>query len=173
MLPETEPAARPVRRSWWKGGRGEWHVVIQLILMALVVFGPRSWPARGLPPFPGTAFSDASGIALMFAGGLLLLAGICWLGGRNITPLPYPREEATLVTSGPYRLVRHPMYSGGVLFAFGWAIWVRGPLTLAYAVALLAFADVKSRLEERWLLAKFQDYADYRRRVRKLIPFVY
>ena len=50
---------------------------------------------------------------------------------------------------------------------------VRGPLTVLYAVLLLLFLDVKSRREERWLSAKFSSYADYRKRVRKLIPFVY
>ena len=46
-------------------------------------------------------------------------------------------------------------------------------MTLIYAGVLLAFFDVKSRREERWLTEKFPDYAAYRTRVHKLIPFVY
>ena len=42
-----------------------------------------------------------------------------------------------------------------------------------WAALLLVFFDIKSRREEAWLVARFPAYADYRRRVRKLIPFIY
>jgi protein-S-isoprenylcysteine O-methyltransferase Ste14 len=87
--------------------------------------------------------------------------------------LPYPTSRATLIRTGPYRLVRHPMYAGGIALAFGWALFVRGWLTLAYAVVLLLFLEVKATREERWLVDRFPDYPDYQRRVRKLIPFVH
>jgi len=105
-------------------------------------------------------------------GGLLAVAGIFGLGA-NLTALPYPKDEATLVETGPYRLVRHPIYSGVILMAFGWALWVHGWLTIGYAIILFVFFDVKSRREEQWLKGKFPDYAAYQKRVRKLIPFVY
>ena len=57
--------------------------------------------------------------------------------------------------------------------AFGWALFVQGWLTLGYAALLFAFFDIKSRKEEAWLLARFPDYARYRQRVRKLVPFLY
>jgi protein-S-isoprenylcysteine O-methyltransferase Ste14 len=50
---------------------------------------------------------------------------------------------------------------------------IHGSLTLGYAVALAVFLDVKSRREERWLSARYPEYAGYRTRVPKLIPFVY
>jgi protein-S-isoprenylcysteine O-methyltransferase Ste14 len=93
--------------------------------------------------------------------------------GHNLTPLPRPKDDATLVVTGAYRLVRHPIYSGLTAMAFGWGMWVHGWLTLGYALLLFAFFDLKSRREERWLMEKFPDYAAYQRRVRKLIPFVY
>ncbi|HQG32287.1 MAG TPA: isoprenylcysteine carboxylmethyltransferase family protein, partial [Deltaproteobacteria bacterium] len=102
----------------------------------------------------------------------LLLAGLVRLGS-NLTPLPFPKEDATLVQTGPYRLVRHPMYSGGIILAYGWALAAGGWLTLAYATVLLVFLDIKSAREEQWLAERFPDYSDYQRRVRKLIPFVY
>jgi protein-S-isoprenylcysteine O-methyltransferase Ste14 len=108
----------------------------------------------------------------MILGGSLLLAGLLWLG-KSLTPLPYPKDDSTLVETGPYSIVRHPIYSGGILLAFGWAIAVQGWLTLVYAAVLLVFLDIKSRREERWLVGKFPAYRDYQRRVRKLVPFVY
>jgi protein-S-isoprenylcysteine O-methyltransferase Ste14 len=116
--------------------------------------------------------SSVVGAALMLAGIGLLLTGLVRLG-RRLTPLPYPKPDAILVQTGPYRLVRHPMYSGGIVLAFGWALVVRGWLTLVYAAILVAFLDFKSAREELWLAEKFPDYHEYRRRVRKLIPFLY
>ena len=166
-------AATAPRAPWWRGVRGEWLVVLQVVLIALGLFGPRTWPAIGLGPLPLTGGWPAAACAVMIAGVSLLIAGGASLGQRNLTPLPYPREGGQLVDTGAYSLVRHPMYGGGVIFAFGWTMWVRGPLTLVYTLALLGFVDVKSRREERWLRAKFPGYAAYQARVRKLIPFLY
>jgi protein-S-isoprenylcysteine O-methyltransferase Ste14 len=77
------------------------------------------------------------------------------------------------VETGPYGWVRHPIYSGLILAAFGWALIAQGWLTLLWAVVLLVFFDIKSRREERWLMARFPAYASYRKRVRKLIPLIY
>jgi protein-S-isoprenylcysteine O-methyltransferase Ste14 len=160
------------RPRWWRGARGEWYVAAQLVLMAAVFLGPRTLP--GLPAWPETVARIArlAGAVLMPAGGGLLLAGVLRLGA-NLTPLPYPRSNATLVQSGPYRIVRHPMYAGGIVLAYGWALVVHGWLTLGYATVLLIFLDIKSAREERWLAEKFPEYADYQRRVRKLIPFIH
>ena len=57
--------------------------------------------------------------------------------------------------------------------AIGFALSVQGWLTLFEALALAVFFDIKSRREEVWLAEHFPDYADYQRRVRKLIPFIY
>jgi protein-S-isoprenylcysteine O-methyltransferase Ste14 len=144
----------------------------QLVLIAVVFFGPRT--LSGLPGWPAhlARISVIVGAALMFAGSGLLVAGLLRLGS-NLTPLPYPKPHAILVQTGPYRLVRHPMYAGGIVLAYGWALVVRGWLTLVYATVLFVFLDIKSAREERWLNDKFPDYSDYQRRVRKLIPFIH
>jgi protein-S-isoprenylcysteine O-methyltransferase Ste14 len=87
--------------------------------------------------------------------------------------LPYPKDGADLVETGPFGLVRHPIYSGLLMAGFGWALFVQGWLTLVYAAVLFVVLDVKARREERWLVEKFPAYAVYQRRVRRLIPFVY
>jgi protein-S-isoprenylcysteine O-methyltransferase Ste14 len=151
---------------WWKGTRGEWYVVIQFALCGLVAFGPRMWT------FAQTALEPMIGAALLLGGGFLFVTGMLRLGA-NLTAVPYPKEEGTLVETGPFRLVRHPMYSGAIFMALGWAIWVHNWLTLGYAMVLFVFFDIKSRREEQWLKTKFSGYAVYQKRVRKLFPFVY
>ncbi len=160
------------RSPWWKGARGEWYVVSQALLGVLVLLGPRTYPGWAAWGHPYAEISAVAGVILFLTGGLLFAAGVFRLG-PNLTPVPFPKAEATLVETGPYGLVRHPMYSGAVLAALGWAMWVHGWLTIAYALALFLFFDVKSRREEKWLTEKFSSYSSYQRRVRKLIPYVY
>ncbi|RPI27537.1 MAG: isoprenylcysteine carboxylmethyltransferase family protein [Acidobacteria bacterium] len=163
---------RETSAPWWRGAHGEWYFLAQLALTAVLFLGPRT--LSGLPEWPAhlaRAFLFA-GTALMIGGVGLLIAGLLQLGSA-LTPLPYPRSHARLVRTGPYRIVRHPMYAGGILLAYGWALVVHGWLTLVYATVILIFLDIKSRREEQWLTEKFSDYPDYRARVHKLIPFVY
>ncbi len=156
----------------WKGAHGEWLVVAQVALIGLVFFGPRTMFGQPTWPFPFASVCPIAGYLLMVAGGLLLLAGLVKLGSC-LTPLPYPKEGARLVETGPYTLVRHPMYSGGLILGLGWALWVRGWLTVGYVVVLFFFLDRKSSREERWLADKYPAYGDYQHRVRKLVPFIY
>lgn len=166
----SELAAR--RQPWWKGSKGEWFVVAQLALMGLVFFGPRTVGGQPDWPFPFVRASHAAGTTLIVLGGVLFLAGLLHLG-RRLTPLPYPKAGTSLVQTGPFAVVRHPIYSGGLVLAFGWALFVQGWLTLVAAVALFGLLDAKSRREERWLVERFPDYSAYQHRVRRLIPFIY
>jgi protein-S-isoprenylcysteine O-methyltransferase Ste14 len=160
------------KSPWWKGTHGEWFVFAQFMLIALVFFGPRTF--RGWPTWrvPFTSLSSIGGSILLLVGGLLFLLAIFRLGS-NITAVPYPKEQGVLVDTGLYRLVRHPMYCGIILIAFGWAFLIHGWLTICYAVVLLLFFDVKSRQEEMWLKEKYPGYVTYQKRVRKLIPLIY
>ena len=167
-------AARATRRgtAWWRGRRGEWYVVTQFVLFALVAAGPVTW--RGWPPwrFPGGQLAGVIGVAMMVVGLALALWGGLKHGAAR-QALPYPHENGTLIHSGPYRMVRHPIYSGAISAAFGWALWRHGWLTLVYAALLFLLFDAKARREEAWLAEKIPSYAEYRRRVRKLVPFLY
>ena len=168
-MPQSEPGEGS---AWWKGARGEWYVVVQSALFVLLAFGPRR--GAGLPEFPRPTALPAFvlGIVFMLAGTGLVLAAFARLG-KNVTPLPYPKADGHLVETGAYRLVRHPIYCGVLALAFGWALCLHGPLTLGYACLLFVLFDLKSRREERWLVAKYPAYADYQKRVRRLIPFTY
>jgi len=160
------------RSAWWKGARGEWYVVVQSALFLLLAFGPRTWAGLPESSMPVALAAFVVGVVLLIAGAGLVLAAFAKLG-RNVTPLPFPKADGRMVETGAYRLVRHPIYCGVLALAFGWALCVHGPLTLGYAFLLFVLFDLKSRREERWLVAKYPAYADYRKRVRRLIPFTY
>jgi protein-S-isoprenylcysteine O-methyltransferase Ste14 len=159
-------------RRWWRGERGEWYVVIQFVLFALVGAGPARW--NGWPPwaFPDGWLVSAAGAVLIAGGAALAIAGVL-KHGPGVSALPYPREGGTALHTGPYRIVRHPIYSGAVFAAFGWAVVRHGWLTFVYAALLFVLFDAKARREERWLVEKFPSYSEYKRQVRKLVPFLY
>ena len=158
--------------AWWKGARGEWYVVVQSLLIILIAVGPRTWNGWPSWPFPGGPVVLISGLAFLVGGACLAGAGGATLGAA-LTPLPYPAANGVLRVTGAFRMVRHPMYSGVILAAFGWALVAHGWLTILYALVGFAFLDVKSRREEQWLVERYPDYPAYQRRIRKLIPFVY
>jgi protein-S-isoprenylcysteine O-methyltransferase Ste14 len=156
------------------GKRGEGWVALQVVLFLFIISAPLverfALPSLRLADAP--SWLRALGVLLMAAGGLFGMAGVLGLG-RNLTAFPRPLEGGELVTSGVYGVVRHPIYAGLILAAFGWALWNAGLLTLALAVLLFAFFDLKSRREEHWLVEAYPDYPAYQRRVKKLIPWVY
>ncbi len=160
------------KTPWWRGERGEWYVVVQGALFALIAFGPRTWP--GAPAWSENAIAASRwlGAALMISGVPLAAVALRSLG-KSLTALPYPTDDGELVTTGPYAIVRHPIYSGLILGAFGWGLWLHSGLVLLYATALFVLFDLKSRKEERWLVERYPDYAEYRTRVKKLLPWVW
>jgi protein-S-isoprenylcysteine O-methyltransferase Ste14 len=168
----------PERRNYsiwkdsWLNQRGEMYVAIQGLLFAWLIFGPKNWqPLGAWPLFAGTA-ATWTGITLIALGFFIALAAAIGLG-RALTPLPKPNEAGQLVASGVYRWVRHPIYTGVLLVALGWAFYIEGLVTLWSVLLIAIFFDIKSRSEERWLQEKYPEYAAYSKKTRRLIPFIY
>ena len=152
-----------------EGRRGEGWVAVQALLLlangAATFRGPRLPPSVRVP-------ARLLGLGAIISGGGLLLAGGLSLG-RDLTPLPRPKAGARLVRTGPYQLVRHPIYSGLLIAGFGWALLHGRWLGLLAAASLVPFFDAKATREEAWLVERFADYPAYRQRVAKLLPGVY
>jgi protein-S-isoprenylcysteine O-methyltransferase Ste14 len=114
-----------------------------------------------------------AGVALVLVGTAIAVAAVAALGQRSLSAFPKPRTGSVLVRRGAFGIVRHPIYSGLTLFILGWGLAWSSLVSVALALVLLVFFDIKARREERWLQEKFPDYAEYKQQVRKLIPFVY
>jgi len=158
----------------WKGERGEWYVAIQAALFLVIVLGPAT--ASWLPAWPaGTSrvWSILGAILLVGGFGWMIAGAVQLAFGRSLSALPRPNDTATLVDTGVFALVRHPMYCGALWAVVGWGFCDQGFLILGYAVLLAVFFDRKASREERSLGERFPEYAEYRRRVRKLVPFLY
>jgi protein-S-isoprenylcysteine O-methyltransferase Ste14 len=108
---------------------------------------------------------------LAIAGAVIATA---FLGlGKSLTPLPHPRDGATLNTEGVYALMRHPIYAAIVLSVVGWSAWLLSFWGLVCAVLVAIFFDRKAASEERRLRARYVEYDAYARRVRRFIPWLY
>jgi protein-S-isoprenylcysteine O-methyltransferase Ste14 len=110
---------------------------------------------------------------VMTAAGLLFSVWARRCLGTNWSGAVTIKERHELVTSGPYGLVRHPIYTGVLLAILGSAIAV-GEWQAVLAMVLASFALWrKLRLEERWMLNRFGEaYRAYCRKVPALIPFL-
>jgi protein-S-isoprenylcysteine O-methyltransferase Ste14 len=114
--------------------------------------------------------------ALYLASLLLLVAGIIFaicaliVLGRSISLLPQARR---LVTSGPYAMVRHPLYLGEMVAIAGIALQHLSVWALLLLVLVWAFQLRRMEYEERVLLQSFPEYADYMARTARLLPGVY
>ena len=91
----------------------------------------------------------------------------------NFNIRPEPKASGRLVTGGPYRYMRNPMYSALLLFAAAEVVAYRDPWKIACWFALALVLLAKAMLEERGLCALFPGYAEYAKRVRRFIPGVF
>lgn len=150
--------------------RGGLWVLAQIPLLVLAWLIPDHY-GRALP-LERLDIVGGLGFVLMAAGIIQFSVGAYSLGAA-LTPFPRPRVDAQLRTTGIYALVRHPVYSGILLAAVGWSLYLHSLAGLAFDVLLFAFFDRKAAREEQWLAGKYPMYTAYRRRVRKLIPWIY
>lgn len=112
-------------------------------------------------------------LALETAGAFLFFWALWQMRHKLPNVLPDVRAGATLVATGPYRWIRHPMYTSLLLIAGALVLDEPSPLRLAALLLLASDLVIKLRYEERLLAASFPGYADYQQRTHRLIPYVY
>lgn len=84
---------------------------------------------------------------------------------RNFTTSPTPVPDGSLVETGIYGRMRHPMYLGVLLVSYGWAVLWGSWFALVGSLVMNAFLLYKSRREDRLLMGRYPGYAEYKRRV--------
>lgn len=136
--------------------------VVVVILAHTVGFGSTAVHDSGL---------QLAGVAMLAAGlGLAVWARLAL--GRNWGMPQSLKDEPELVTSGPYRWVRHPIYSGLLLALLGTTLAINVLLLIAVLIAGVYFIH-SARVEERLMTAAFPSvYPRYTRATKMLIPFV-
>jgi protein-S-isoprenylcysteine O-methyltransferase Ste14 len=163
---------KDVHRVYRSGG----FVVVRIfILIAVVLLLRAPYFAR---PSGDAANGSPNRTLLAYAGVLFCAAGITfaiWARshlGRNWSPTPSLKAEHELITSGPYRLVRHPIYTGILLALLGNTL-VFGARWLIFVLVFVAIVARRVTHEERLMMQQFpEQYPEYRKRTKAIIPFV-
>ena len=140
-------------------------VAVQAALIVAILLVPvgDAWPLPSLAAALATALTGIGGVLIVWA--VLVF-------GRGVTPSPLPSGKASLTVRGPYRWMRHPMYTGVITMMAGAAMSRRSWLALALWVTLVAFFHTKAGWEERRLVATYQGYREYRDRTARFVPFL-
>lgn len=149
-------------------------VYVTLVLLGSLLFVEKlhsGFLARRFVPM--SAAAAYTGLALTIVGVVFTIWARFYLGS-NWSGRPTIKEGHTLIRTGPYAVVRHPIYSGISLGLFGTAV-AQGKLgaLIGTVLVLIAF-KVKSRLEESFMTEQFDgEYVQYMKQVKGLIPFVW
>ena len=142
-----------------------WFVSIQLFLF-VIYFMPLFSLQLSID-----AFFQNTGLGLTLIGFLVIIIAILQLN-KNLTPFPTPINNGTLIETGPYKFVRHPIYSGIILTAIGFGLYNESIWKMGIGLALWILFYFKSQYEETLLLNHYPDYESYRSRTGRFFPFV-
>lgn len=144
-------------RDWvTKSRRGRIWVGAQLLVFALIGF---AIVVQGSLPEMATLWRVGGGIFVV--AGLVLMLWSARTLGRNLTPLPEPVTGGAMVISGPYRWVRHPMYTAVFLLFLGVSLVFDSLAGVILSALLIGVFALKSRYEERQLRISYPGYTSY------------
>lgn len=90
----------------------------------------------------------------------------------SLTPFPTPKENASLITNGIFKYIRHPIYSGIILMTLFYGIYCENFYKILIGILLFIVFYFKSNYEENLLKSKFVSYSNYMSKTKKFIPFV-
>jgi protein-S-isoprenylcysteine O-methyltransferase Ste14 len=137
-------------------------IAVQGVLLLAIISLPG-------PDTPASSALRGAGLVLEVVGMALILIGAAQLG-ISLNILPTPNKHGRLRTGGLYRLVRHPIYFGVMVFVTGSALRAPTLPRIVAVVALGALFHFKAAWEEIQLSAKYPDYAEYASRTSAIIP---
>jgi protein-S-isoprenylcysteine O-methyltransferase Ste14 len=160
-------AAFSMKRGHVAWGR-EARIRILLIVIVIVLVRLGAFRGHGVHTDP---LRESIGVALFVVG----LAFAIWarlnIGHNWGTPM-MQKDEPELVTSGPYRVVRHPIYSGVIVAGAATAVALSWWWLVAVALAGIYFI-YSATVEEHYLTDRFPDrYPAYKRSTKMLVPFI-
>lgn len=146
---------------------------VVFIILFIVLF--RMGRLRDLPALPANPnpMIDVLGILLCAAGMAFAVWARIRLGRNWGVPMSI-KENPELVTTGPYRFVRHPIYAGMLVAILGTTLLAGGQWFLVFFFFLVYFGLFAVRKEEQFLSTQFPaEYPAYAKRTKRLIPFVW
>lgn len=148
-------------KSFWSRAISYGTVFLQFFLLGMIALtGPL------IPQNPAVTF-------ILFAGVFLGLWAIGTMRIGNFNIVPDVPQNGKMVEKGPYKYIRHPMYSAVLLVGLSMVLNHFTLLRMGFWIALLTDLILKMTYEEKLLSRYYQEYSQYQQRTRRLIPFIY
>lgn len=122
--------------------------------------------------FQSLIFLKYPGAVISIMGFLIILIAIIQLN-KNLTPFPTPKEGGSLIKTGLYKYIRHPIYTGIFLATIGLGLFNNSLWQICIAVTLLILFYFKSSYEESLLTEKYAEYKKYKETTNRFFPFLY
>lgn len=162
-----------VKRTRWRAPLGSqlWYR-LPIMAAAILLLNPNLFPSLAIRLWPQVAGLADLGAAMVVAGLALAVMARIHLG-RNWSATVTVKDEHTLIRTGPYRIVRHPIYTGMSLALLGVNVAFADWRTIIATVSIIASFVKKLSIEERAMAGAFPEYEAYRRGTWALVPFLY
>jgi protein-S-isoprenylcysteine O-methyltransferase Ste14 len=109
-------------------------------------------------------------LSLSIIGLIIMLFAFLQLN-KNLTPFPTPIESGTLIQAGLYKYIRHPIYTGIIIFSIFFGIFNESIWNISIGVALYILFYFKSKYEETLLRNQYKDYDNYIKKTGRFFPF--
>lgn len=138
------------------------YVGIQLLLFVAYVF-PVRHNSVYLPEW-----LQNLGLLILTLGLILILVALFQLNTK-LSPFPTPVTNSKLITTGAYKIARHPIYTAIMFIGFGYALYQASWFKILITLVLLILFYFKSQYEEKLLIDKFSEYSSYKKKTRRFI----
>ncbi len=145
------------------GSRDYIYVIIQLLLFVAYSFNADLIRINDFETF------KIIGISITLIGALIALIALLQLNTK-LSPFPSPKSNATLITNGIYKFIRHPIYAGIIFITFGYGLYIVSLYKIIISMLLYILFHFKSSYEERRLKITFITYETYKKSSGRFFP---
>lgn len=137
------------------------YVTLQFLLLIVIVW-----------PLATAKFSIVASVFILFSACIALSALVANRPG-NFNVRPHPKQSGILITHGPYKFIRHPMYSSLFFGTLGVLLCQFSIIKVIAWVLLLVVLAIKARIEEKALCEHHPEYCEYQKSTKSFIPWIW
>lgn len=112
-------------------------------------------------------------LVLCALGAILGMLTLCYNKIGNFSVYPEIKNQAILITDGPYQYIRHPMYTSLIVMMCGVALYNYHWLNAVGVILVVVAVINKANIEEKLLLMRFAEYANYKFKTHRFLPYIY
>ena len=154
------------KKGIFQDNKGEWYLFSQMLVILIHLIPP--YPKIENIAYSINIYFKIIGLVISTQGQIIVVKAFIDLGD-NLTPLPYPMNESSLIKNNSYQNVRHPLYKGLIFISLGICVFSLSLIHLTLLISLSYILKIKALKEEERLKIKFPEYEKYIKEVPAII----